>query len=114
MARPKRDQAVKQNKATAEEVYVNFHDDDEDGFVTARESTVVAVTPAKRAAGKGKRSVEDMLASMPNKAAKAAYAMERIAALEDQIHRILTLCSPEVRALVLEQRKSLIRYAPEE
>ncbi len=113
MVRPKKAQIVKQ-EATEEEVFVNFHDDDEDGFVPTRESSVVPVVPAKTKRGKGKRSVEDMLASLPNKAAKAAYALERIAGLEEQIHRILTLCSPEVRALVLEQRKSLIRYAPEE
>jgi len=113
MVRPKKDRVVKQ-EATEEEVYLNFHDDDEDGFVPTRESSVVPVVPAKKPRGRGKRSVEDMLASLPNKAAKAAYALERIAGFEEQIHRILVLCSPEVRALVLEQRKSLIRYAPEE
>lgn len=109
MARPKRDQILRHEVV----------EEEEDGFVKtsstairqARESAVVVVAKPKQ--GKGKRSVEDMLASMPNKAAQAAYAMERIAALEDQIARILELCSPETRAIVLDQRKSLARYAPD-
>src|ERR1044071_2632168 len=111
MARAKQGGA-KRDKPSEKEEYVNFHDDTEDGFVSARESTVVSVP--NRPKGRGKRSVEDMLLSQPNKAAQAAYVMERIAALEDQIARILALCPPEARKIVLEQRTSLRRYAPEE
>src|SRR5262245_52965391 len=68
----------------------------------------------KQKPGKGKRSTEDMLASMPNEMAQALYAMERIAALEDQIVNILSLCTPKALSYILEQRKSLKRYAPED
>lgn len=85
--------------------------DDEDGFVVpTRESGIVkSVPPPKR--GKGKRSVEDMMASMPNELAQSTYALERIAAIEDQIAKVLALCTPEARRLVLKQRPSMKRYA---
>jgi hypothetical protein len=102
MPRPKRDEILR---------HETF--DEEEGFVNVRESTVVAVPQASKR-GKGKRSTEDMLMSMPNDVAKCAYALERIASLEDQIAKVLELCTPKARAMVLEQRSSLKRYAPQE
>lgn len=66
-----------------------------------------------RKPGKGKRSAEDMLASMDNDAAKAKYVLDRIAGLEEQIHGLLKLCEADVLAIVLKARKSLAKYAPE-
>lgn len=79
-----------------------------------KSGVIVKPKPKPRKTGKGKRSVEDMIASMATDAAKANYALERIAALEDQIAKILLVCGPEARALVLKERKSLAKYAPEE
>jgi hypothetical protein len=110
--RAKRDEFLRHEKRdTDDEVYVNFHDVDEDGIVT-RESGVVEAEKPRR--GRGKRSVEDMMASMPNELAQSTYALERIAAIEDQIVRVLSLCSPEALELVLKQRPSLRRYKPED
>lgn len=113
MPRPKKQEtfAKYEPKEEEEEVYVNFHDVDEEGFMPMRDSAVVEV-PVKR--GKGKRSVEDMMASQPNAPAQAAYALERIASLEDQIARVLSLCSAEALESVLKQRPSMKRYAPGE
>ncbi len=94
------------------EVYVNYHDEDEEGFISG-DSSIHEVPQSPKKTGKGKRSLEDMMASMQNEAAQAAYAMERIAALEDQIAKVLKLCSPEARELILRKRTSLKRYAPD-
>lgn len=112
MPRPKREEFLRHDTKEEEEVYVNFHDVDEEGFLPVRESTVVEVPQVKR--GKGKRSVEDMMASQPNAPAQAAYALERIASLEDQIAKVLSLCSAEALESVLKQRPSMKRYAPGE
>lgn len=91
--------------------------EEEEGFVKTtaasvrkrRESGVVATQePVKR--GRGKRSVEDMMASMGNEVAQSKYALDRIAAIEDQIAKVLSLCTPQSRELVLKQRPSLRRY----
>jgi hypothetical protein len=67
-------------------------------------------TPAKR--GKGKRSLVDMMASMAtNPAAQTTYVLERIAAVEDQIASVLAVCPADARAMVIEQRPELKRYA---
>jgi hypothetical protein len=105
MPRPRLDEALRHETTTEEE------DEGFGSFETLRESAVVAV-PVKR--GKGKRSVEDMLASQPNSILQSAYALQRIAGLEDQIANILSLCSQEARELVIKQRPTLKRYAPEE
>jgi hypothetical protein len=81
----------------------------------ARESTIVQTprrdrTPKGVSDGRGKRSVAEVLMSMPNDAARATYAMERIASLEDQIAKILDLCTPEARAIIFATRKSLQQY----
>lgn len=91
--------------------YESFLDD---GFAE-RESEIVSVPQEKtRQQGKGKRSLEDMMASQPNPEAQAVYAMGRIAAAEDQIAKILTLCDPDALAIILKRRPILKRYAPEE
>ncbi len=114
MPRPKRDEVLRHETPT-EEVYVNYHDDEE-GFMSTpaetRDSGVVVVPAAKR--GRGKRSVEDMMASMPNEMTQSIYALERVAAAEDQIEKVLALCSPEALALVLKQRPSLRKYVKEQ
>ena len=100
-------------RAKRDEFLRHETNEDEDGFVTpTRESGVVSVPPPKR--GKGKRSVEDMMASMPNSLAQSIYALERIASIEDQIAKVLSLCSPAARKLVLKQRPSMTKYLPEE
>lgn len=115
MPRPKRDEVLRHEKPAEEEVFVNFHDDDEDGFGPLRESKVIeAPQPKPKRDGRGKRSLEDMMASQPNEIAQSLYALERIAAAEDTIVKVLELCTPEARALVLKQRPSLKKYAPEE
>jgi len=86
-------------------------DDDEESFVARRKSAIIS-RPA--ASGKGRRSLEDMMASQPNELAQSLYALERIAAQEDVIERILRLCSPEARELVLRKRPSLSRFLDEE
>lgn len=81
-----------------------------ESFLGSGESTVVQVKRDRR----GKRSIQEMLLSMPNDASRASYAMERIAAFEDQIARVLELCTPEARAIILRDRPSLKRYWNEE
>lgn len=87
--------------------------DDEEGF-TGDKSGFVHVPAKPKKEGKGKRSLEDMMGSMPNALSQSIYALERIASAEDQIVKILTLCTPQARELVLKQRPTLARYAPEE
>src|SRR5688572_18325162 len=77
---------------------------------TFRESRI-QVTP--KAGKKGKRSVEDMMASLSNPPAQALYALERIAKAEDNIVQVLKLAMPETLELIFKQRPSLKRYAPE-
>jgi hypothetical protein len=103
--RPTREEALRH-----ESIAESF--DDEEGFVT-RESGYVPVTPKPSGLGKGRRTMEDMMASQPNDIMQSAYALERIAALEDQIARVLQLCTPEALELALKQRPSLRRYAPD-
>lgn len=109
MPRPK--QSEHRTTETNDEEFVPYHDDE--SFVP-RESVVVAANTAPVRSGKGKRSVEDMMLSMPNAAFQATYAMKRIAVLEDQIANILELCSKEALAIVLGSRASLKMYAPDE
>lgn len=91
--------------------YESFLDDN----FAERDSEIVTVPQEKpKPQGKGKRSLEDMMASMPNPEAQAVYAMERIAAQEDVIAKILTLCDPDALAIILKRRPILKRYAPEE
>jgi hypothetical protein len=111
--RPGIEDILRHEKPEEEEAFINFHDDDEEGFTPLRDTAVVPVGKPKRE-GKGKRSMEDMIASMPNSVAQSAYVLERIASFEDQIAKALTLCSAEARELVLKQRPSLKRYSPEE
>lgn len=95
-------------------------DDDADTFGTTtgvipKDSTIVAApkrdrTPKGVNDGRGKRSVKDMLDSAPSDAHRATYAMERIAALEDQIVRMLDLCTKGAREIIFTQRKSLRHY----
>jgi len=80
-------------------------DDDDDSFLPSPKST-----PPGR--GKGKRSVEDMLACCPGPIAQSCYALERIAGYEDGIAKVMSLCCPEAIALMIRQRPSLQRYAP--
>lgn len=112
MPRPKRD-AIFRYEEKPEEVFVNYHDDEEDSFLPRNESAVVEAPQKRR--GKGKRSLEDMMTSLAGSPpAQSVYALERIAAAEDQIAKILKMCSPEAREIVLRQRPSMQRYAPEE
>lgn len=97
MPRPKQDESLRH------ETFL----DDEDSFVP-RDTAIVPVAPKRQ--GKGKRSVEDMMASMPNAILQSAYALSRIAAAEDQIVKVLELCTDEGRELVMKQRPSLKRY----
>lgn len=114
MPRPRPDQYLRHEPPSETE-------DEEDGFVVRkptqqgliRESGYVAVVP-KPVTGKGKRSLEDMMASQPNALSQSIYALQRIAALEDQIVKILALCTPEARKYVLKQRETLARYAPDD
>ncbi len=99
---------------------VEFPDDDADTFGTVspnvRDSAIVVAKPKRDRTpkgvndGRGKRSVEDMLHEMPSDAHRATYAMERIASLEDQISRILDLCTKGAREIIFTQRKSLRHY----
>lgn len=63
--------------------------------------------------GKGRRSLEDMLASCSTPSAEATYAMERIAKLEDQIELVIKLCSHEARAIIIKERASLAHFLPD-
>lgn len=114
MVRAKRDDILRHEKASDTEEYVNFHDDTEEGFVDRESGYVQAPLPIKLR-GKGKRSVEDMMASMTGSPpAQAAYVLERIASAEDAIVKVLELSTPECREIVLKQRPSLRRYWSEE
>lgn len=100
MARAKRDQVLRyENTFLSEE-------DRKSGFIPAAES--------RKREGKGKRSMEDMMASMPSDSSQAAYGLERIAAFEDGIAKVLRLCTPEARTLILKERPTLHRYMPDE
>lgn len=115
MPRPKRESLENESPATQEEEFVNYHDD-ESGFGTepsTRISTIVTV-PTEARRGKGKRSLEDMMGSMPNPMAQSAYALERLGALEDQMAKVLALCSEEARELVFKQRPSMRKYVEDE
>lgn len=112
MARPKTEEILRHEPEDV--VYVNFHDDDEDGNLVPRDSGIIEAPQPARKTGKGKRSIEDMMATRPNPEAQSIYAMERIAGLEDQIAKVLSLCSPEAKEIVLKRRPSLKKYAPEE
>ena len=96
--------------------FMRYEDFSEDGFAEDRESQIVSVPEEKepKRTGKGKRSLEDMMASAPNPEAQAVYAMERIASLEDQIAKILSLCFDDTLEIILKRRPILKRYAPEE
>lgn len=109
MPRPKRDEILRHEDPTMEEEELFLSR--ESGFVVVNPGATSETTVRR---GKGKRSLEDMMASMPNELAQSTYALERIAAIEDQIAKVLQLCSPEARKLVLKQRPTLKRYAPEE
>jgi len=90
-------------------------EDNEETFGSVpRQSAVVSVprdrTPKGVSDGRGKRSVQEVLLSMPHDAARATYAMERIASLEDQISKILDMCTPGARDIIFAARKSLINY----
>jgi len=98
---------------------VRLPDDDADTFGTTTsnvpgESAIVVPrrdrTPKGVNDGRGKRSVKEMLDSAPSDAHRATYAMERIAALEDQIVRVLDLCTKGAREIIFTQRKSLRHY----
>lgn len=86
----------------------------EESFLDERKSEVISNGSGSKRDGRGKRGLEDMMASMPNDAAQAVYAMERIAALEDGIHKVLTLCLPDALEIVYKQRPSLKKYGPQE
>ena len=93
---------------------------DEEELFGERESRVISAPPAVKKVrpfkgeGKGKRSVEDMMAGMAtNPMAQSLYALERVATYEDRIEETLKLCSKESLELVLKQRPSLRRYAPD-
>ncbi len=113
-ARPKPEEILRhEGPSDDDEVYVNFHDDDEEGFVTPPRETSVVEKPGRQprpALGKGKRSLEDMMAAQPNEAAQCVYALQRIAALEDQIAKVIKLCTPEAKALMFKQRARLSWY----
>lgn len=119
-ARPKPEEILRHDlRDDTEEVWVPFHDDTEEPFspVSPGESYVALVKrePIKSRSGKkGKRSLEDMIASMPNDVAAAQYGMERIAAAEDVIAKVLELLPKDARELVLTRRPALKKYAPEE
>jgi hypothetical protein len=109
MPRAKRDEIFRHETTTDDEE--ELFDSRESGFVVVNPGAIAEATVRR---GKGKRSLEDMMASMPNELAQSTYALERIAAIEDQIEKVLSLCTPEARKLVLKQRPMLKRYAPEE
>lgn len=91
-------------------------DANEETFGGTRDSSIVRRDRAPKGVndGRGKRSVEDMLLSMSTDAARATYAMERIASAEDQIARILGLCPPGTRDIIFRDRPSLSRYYAED
>ena len=123
MQRPKRDQfmrhepEVTSRRPTTQRNLVSplinpGADDDSEEFGTpTRDSTVVQVrrdrTPKGVNDGRGKRSVKDMLLSIPTPEGRAIYAMERVAALEDQIQKVIDLCDDETKEIIFKRRKTL-------
>lgn len=76
----------------------------------------VVVTKPRRVGpgvGKGRRSLEDMLASCSTPSAEASYALQRIAALEDQIELVMKLCSHAARGIIISERASLAHFLPD-
>lgn len=109
MARANRDKVMRHEAAVEEESFVT-----PSTRAVPKESSIVEA-PRKRITkgvndGRGKRSVADMLLSMQTDASRAAYAMERIASLEDQIAKILDICPASVRDIIFKDRSSLKRY----
>lgn len=108
MTKARRDEYLRHEQAGEEESFLG------------RESTVISVPTPIGKNGKpkidnrGRRGLEDMMASFPDEITQSVYALERIAAAEDTIEKVLTLCSPEARAIILSKRPILRRYAPEE
>lgn len=100
MARPRRDEVLR---------YENTFLTDED-----RKSGFIPAAPTARREGKGKRSLEDMMASMATDATQASYAMERIASYEDNIAKVLKLCTEGALEIVLRDRPTLRRYVPDD
>jgi hypothetical protein len=60
--------------------------------------------------GRGKKSVKEMIDTAEHDAERATYSLKRIAALEDQIAKILELNTPGSRELIFTARKSLRHY----
>lgn len=74
----------------------------------------VAKKPRKKnAQGKGKRSLEDMMASIATDPERASYGLARIAALEDQIANVMKLAGKAACQMIVRERKRLKLYAPE-
>lgn len=65
----------------------------------------------KTGPGKGKRSVDDMLAECDTPILEAYYAMTRIDSYEHGIRNILDKVSLKAKVIILERRPSLKRYA---
>jgi hypothetical protein len=88
-------------------------DDDAETFGGDTKASSIVVSPKRDRTpkgvsdGRGKRSVADVLFSIPDPEGKAVYAMERIASLEDQIQRIIDLCNEETKAIIFKRRASL-------
>lgn len=83
----------------------------EDTFTEdTRESRIVNISERSRTGKKGKRSVEDMMASYSDPMMQAVYAMERIAVAEDMIAKVLSLAMPDAVEAILKRRPSLRRY----
>jgi hypothetical protein len=58
----------------------------------------------------GRRTVADMLSTMPTAIEKADYALGRIRRLEDQISQLLSAIGPDAATLVINERPSLRQY----
>ena len=105
-------------KATREEYLRHEKKDQEEESFFGRESQVVQV-PLRGKNGqfkkdaRGRRGLEDMMASFSNELDMSVYALERITSAEDTIAKVLSLCTPEALALILEKRPVLRRYAPD-
>lgn len=87
-------------------------DDDAEVFGGSRDSAIVETpkrdrTPKGVADGRGKRSVKDMLLSIPTPEGRAIYAMERIASMEDSIVKVLDLCDNETREIIFKRRATI-------
>jgi hypothetical protein len=107
MAKASRDEYLRHEKQTG----------DEESFL-GKESQVVRLPPLgkngkPKVDNRGRRGLEDMMASFSNDLEMSVYALERIASAEDMIAKVLALCSPEALALILEKRPVLRRYAPD-